>query len=301
MQRRILFIYNPYAGKGKIKNRLSDVIESFVKKNFEIVIHSTTCNKDAKTIVRDCLGRNEFDYIVCSGGDGTLNEVVNGIMLSNSRPKIGYIPSGTTNDYAYSLKVPNNILKATEIILDESLLSCDIGSFNGAFFVYTAAFGLFTDVSYQTPQSSKSALGRLAYILEAIKSLPNWKSFRMTISIQDIEITDDFIYGMVVNSYSVGGIKGITGKDVLLDDGIFEGIFIRKPKSILDFQGIINDLSKGNKNKDIISYPIKEISLKSSEFIPWSIDGEYGGEFKEVDIKIINKAISITSKLGQKK
>ena len=300
MKKRMLLIYNPSAGKGKIKSRLSDVIEQFVKHDYEIVIHPTKCNKDAKNIVKDCLNRDEYDSIVCSGGDGTLNEVVNGIMDSKCRPKIGYIPSGTTNDYAYSLKVPNNILKATEVILNESMLSCDIGSFNENYFVYTAAFGLFTDVSYQTPQSSKSVLGRSAYVLEAMKSLPNWKSFFMEISCGDIVISDEFIYGMVVNSYSVGGIKGITGKEVLLDDGVFEGIFIRKPKSILDFQGIINDLRKGKKNKDIISMPIKEIRLKSEELIPWSIDGEFGGEFKEVRIKINMRAISIASPLGTK-
>lgn len=302
MKKKLLFIYNPHAGKGKIKSQLSDIIELFVKHDYEVVVYSTKGKKDAKKIVIDCLKRQKYEYIVCSGGDGTLNEVINGVMNCENKPKIGYIPSGTTNDYAYSLKVPKNMLKATQVVLNAALFSCDIGSFNEEYFTYSAAFGLFTDAAYETPQYSKNMLGRLAYILEGIKRLPNWKSYRLDIINEDKVISDNFIYGMVTNTHSIGGFRGITGKGVLLDDGLFEAIFIKTPQNVSDLQSIINDLLKGKLNSDqIISFPIKEIYIRSEELVPWSIDGEYGGELQTVCIKNCKQAISIATILGKKR
>lgn len=296
MKKKLLFIYNPHAGKGKIKSKLSDIIELFVRNGYEVVTYATQGKKDAKRIVMECLKDNEYESVVCSGGDGTLNEVINGLMHIKNKPQIGYIPSGTTNDFAYSLNVPKNMLKAAQLILKGEVISCDIGEINGKYFTYTAAFGLFTDTSYGTPQSTKNTLGRLAYILEGIKRLPNWKSYHMEITYEDQVISDNFIYGMVANSYSIGGFKGLTGKDVRLDDGQFEGIFIKFPQTVLDLQVIINDLLTNNLNSDrIISIPVKEIQLKSEELVPWCIDGEFGGEFDVVEIKNCKQAISITS------
>lgn len=301
MRKKLLFIYNPRAGKGKIKSKLSDIIELFNKHNYEVVIYSTMCKKDAKKIVIECLQHQEFEYVICSGGDGTLNEVINGVMNCDTRPKVGYIPSGTTNDYAYSLHVPRDMIKAAKEVLDQALFSCDIGSFNEDYFVYNVAFGLFTDAAYQTPQSSKNILGRLAYIFEGIKRLPNWKSYHMEINFDDKVISDEFIFGMIANSDSVGGFRGITGKDVLLNDGQFEGIFIRTPHSIIALQEIINDLRKGNlSTESIISFPVKEVTLLSEEEVPWSVDGEFGGALKTVNIKNYKQAISIATILGTK-
>lgn len=296
MKKKLLFIYNPHAGKSKIKNWLSDIIELFVKHGYEVVIYATLGKKDAKKIVIDCLKQAEYEYVVCSGGDGTLNEVINGIMNSSQKPKIGYIPSGTTNDYAYSINVPKNMLKAAQVVLNGEVLSYDIGEINGKYFTYTAAFGLFTDAAYETPQTSKNILGRLAYILEGVKRLPNWKSYRMEIHSGDRIFSDNFIYGMVANSNSVGGFKGLTGKDVRLDDGQFEGIFIKVPQNVLDLQSIINDLLTGNINSEhIFSIPVKEIQLISEESVPWAIDGEYGGEYQTVNIRNYKQAIKISS------
>ncbi len=296
MKKKLLFVYNPNAGKGKIKNCLSDIVELFVRHGYEVVIYATLGKKDAKKIVMDCLKRVEYEYVVCSGGDGTLNEVINGLMYSSQKPKIGYIPSGTTNDYAYSLNMPKNMLKAAEVVLNGEVFSYDIGEINGKYFTYTAAFGLFTDAAYETPQTSKNMLGRLAYILEGVKRLPNWKSYHMEIHSGDRILSDNFIYGMVANSNSVGGFKGLTGKDVHLDDGQFEGIFIKVPQNVLDLQSVINDLLTGNINSDhIISIPVKEIQLISEESVPWAIDGEYGGEYQTVNIRNYKQAIKIST------
>lgn len=297
MKKKLLFIYNPHAGKGRIRNGLSDIIELFVEKHYEVVIYATMGKKDAKKIVIDCLEREDFDLIVFSGGDGTLNEVISGLMLCDKKPRIGYIPTGTTNDFAYSLNLPKNMLKAAQVVLKGESFPCDVGSMNGEYFTYTAAFGIFTDASYETPQTSKNMLGRLAYILEGIKRLPNWKSYNMEIICGDRIISDNFIYGMIANSNSIGGFKGLTGKDVLLDDGLFEGIFIKMPQNVLDFQSIINDLMKGNLNSDqIFSFPVKEIQITSDELVPWAVDGEYGGEYETVNIKNIKQAFTIIRK-----
>lgn len=294
MKKKLLFIYNPLAGKSKIKSWLSSIVEIFVKNDYEVVIYSTSGRKDATNIVMDCLNREDYEMVVCSGGDGTLNEVISGIMHSPKKPCIGYIPSGTTNDFACNLKLPKNLPKAARAVLSGEAFPCDIGIINGEYFTYTAAFGLFTDTSYETPQTTKNMLGKLAYILEGVKRLPNWKSYHMEITCGDTIINDNFIYGMVANSVSVGGFKGLTGKDVQLDDGVFEGIFIKTPQNVLDFQAIINDLLKGNLHSDhIYSFPVKEIKLISDESVPWSIDGEFGGEFKEVTITNLKQAIKI--------
>lgn len=294
MKKKMLFIYNPHAGKGRIRQLLSSIIELFVKNEYEVVTYSTLAEKDAKNIVIDCLDRDDYDIVVCSGGDGTLNEVISGVMTVDKKIKIGYIPAGTTNDFAFSLGLPKNMPKSAQLILTGRPFLCDIGSLNGVYFTYTAAFGIFTDASYTTPQATKNVLGRLAYILEGIKRLPNWKSYNIKITCKNRVIQDKFIYGMVANSNSVGGFKGITGKDVLLDDGLFEGIFIKVPQNVIDLQGIINDLLRGNlKSNHIFFLPVRDIQITSDEPVPWTIDGEFGGEYTNVDIKTIKQAINI--------
>ena len=294
MKKKMLFIYNPHAGKGKIKTKLSCILELFVRNNFEVVTYPTVGKKDAKKIVIDCLNRDQYDIVVCSGGDGTLNEVVNGLMMSENKTKVGYIPAGTTNDFAFSLGLPKNMPKSAQVVISGKPFLCDIGEINGEYFTYTAAFGIFTNASYETPQSTKNLLGGLAYVLEGVKSLPNWKSYHMKITCEEAVITDHFIYGMVANSNSVGGFKGITGKGVLLDDGLFEAIFIKVPKNILDLQGIINDLLRGHLNSDhIYSFHVKDIQLTSDEPVPWTVDGEFGGELQTVNIKTFKQALPI--------
>jgi YegS/Rv2252/BmrU family lipid kinase len=294
MKKKLLFIYNPHAGKGKIKSWLSDIIELFVKHDYEVTTYTTLGKGSGIKIVEDCLAKEEYSRIVCSGGDGTLNEVISGLMNSKVNIPVGYIPSGTTNDFAYTLTLPKHMLKAAKVAIKGKEFPFDVGAINGKFFTYTAAFGLFTDASYETPQTTKNILGRLAYILEGVKRLPNWKSYSMEITCGDTFIHDNFIFGMVTNSISVGGFKGITGKEVLLDDGTYEGIFIKTPQNVLDFQSIINDLLTGKLSSDhIYSFPVKDIQLVSKEMVPWTTDGEFGGEYNTVNIQIMKQALTI--------
>lgn len=293
--KKMLFIYNPHAGKALIKNKLSDIIELFVGAGYEITIFSTKQQKDATNIVIE--KGEQFDIIVCSGGDGTLNEVTDGLMALTNRPPCGYIPAGTINDFASSLNLSKNMVKAAQTIINGTLFPYDIGSLNDDYFTYIAAFGAFTDVAYDTPQTSKNILGKLAYFLEGVKRVPNLPTYHLIIEFQqngeDIKVEDDFIYGMITNSNSVGGFKGLAGKDVKLDDGFFEVVLIKNPKNIIELQKIVNALiTKELDNEYMYSFLAKEILLYCEIELPWTVDGEFGGKYKTSIVKNYKQAIT---------
>ncbi len=172
MDKKLLFIYNPIAGKAQIRNKLADIIDLFTKEGYEVVAHPTQSSADAEaTIINAKEGK--YDLVVCSGGDGTLDRVVYGMMKREEKIPIGYIPAGSTNDFANSMKIPKSMMRAAEITMKGKIFQSDIGSFQNDYFVYIAAFGMFTDVSYQTKQEVKNVLGHAAYILEGMKRIKN--------------------------------------------------------------------------------------------------------------------------------
>lgn len=290
MRKKLLFIYNPYAGKGNIKNKISDIIQIFSDAEYEITIQPTMYKRHAKEIVSQ-VGEN-YDLIVCSGGDGTLNEITDGLMLCEKRPEVGYIPAGTTNDFASGLNISKNMVKAAHTTVEGEGFPYDIGSLNNDFFTYSAAFGAFTDVAYDTPQVTKNILGRLAYILEGVKRIPGIKSYHLVVEHDGEVIEDDFIFGMITNSTSIGGFKGLSGKKVILDDGLFEVALIRMPQNPIDLQLIISSLVLRDPNsKYIYSFHTDLLHIKSQEELPWALDGEFGGQFKDMVIKNHKQAI----------
>ena len=205
MGKRLLFIYNPKAGKAQIRTKLADILDVFARNGYELTVCPTQKRDDARRIVAERSG--DYELVVCSGGDGTLDETVTGMMQSGFRTPVGYIPAGSTNDFGGSLALPKNMVKAAETIVTGRNFPCDMGSFNEDIFVYIAAFGLFTDVSYETGQDMKNVLGHMAYILEGMKRLPSIRSYPMRVSYEDKIVVDDFIFGMVTNSVSVGGFR----------------------------------------------------------------------------------------------
>lgn len=297
--KNLLFIYNPYSGKGMIKEKLSDIIDYFVKNKYQVGVYPTQSRLDAKEqIIHTAY---QYDHIVCSGGDGTLNEVISGLMELPDRPTLGYIPAGSTNDFAKSIRVPNVMTEAAAVAVNGMPISVDIGGFGKKRFIYIAAFGVFTDVSYMTPQEMKNIMGHPAYIIEAVKSLTSVRTYHMKVSYDNNEIEGDFLYGMVTNSVSVGGFKGITGKNVVLDDGMFEVTLIRQPKSPLDLQVVLGALiGMDVKTDSIVSFKASSIIFDADEKVPWVLDGEYGGSPKRVKIVNYNKAIRIMSGISKK-
>lgn len=291
-EKKLLFIYNPRAGKGQIKNNLLDILDVFAKAGYEITVHPTQCRKEAIHVAADKTAK--YDLVVCSGGDGTLDEVVTGIMKSVRRRPIGYIPAGSTNDFANSLSIPRNMVQAAEAAVNGIPFACDIGSFNESTFVYIAAFGLFTEVSYETRQEVKNVLGHMAYILEGMKKLSSIKSYHLKITTQDTVIEDDFLYGMVTNSVSVGGFKGITGKYVDLSDGVFEVTLVKRPRNLEGLNEILTALTRQDiDTSTMYCFKTSYLKMESEEELAWTLDGEFGGKHTEVVIENQKQALHI--------
>lgn len=291
MGKRMLFIFNPRAGKGSIKNRLVDILDIFVKAGYEITIHPTQAYRDGQRVARKRGG--EYDLLVASGGDGTLDEVVTGIMEGKHTTPIGYIPAGSTNDFASSLHVSKNMLQAATDTVEGKAHAFDVGRFNDDFFVYIAAFGLFTDVSYETNQDLKNILGHAAYILEGTQRLFNIRSYNLRIESAECSMEGEFIFGMVSNATSVGGFHKLTGPDVMLDDGLFEVMLVHRPKNILELNEIITSLMGGADTKYIESFKTSHLKVTCDSSLSWTLDGEFGGEHYEVEITNLNHAIQI--------
>lgn len=292
MKKRLLFILNPFSGKAQIKNQLLEIVDIMVKAGYEVTVYPTQAQGDAIHKVEE--EAEAYDLLVCSGGDGTLDEVVTGMMHRGLTMPLGYIPAGSTNDFATSLGIPKDMVKAANAAVTGKEFPCDIGSFNGDYFVYVAAFGLFTDVSYKTSQEWKNVLGHAAYILEGVRSLHDIPSFRMQVEYDNTRLQDEFIYGMISNSTSVGGFKGMTGKDVLLDDGVFEVTLIKKPKNPIELNEIIASLINLVDDTDMVySFKTDEVKFTASEDIPWTLDGEYGGAHAEVAVTNLCRTVKI--------
>ena len=290
--KKLLFVFNPHSGKGQIRQHLLTITDIFTKGGYEVTAYPTQCRNDAyeKIMSRG----SDFDVVVCSGGDGTLNETIKSVMISGKRMPIGYIPSGKINDFASAIGIPKDMPAAAQKIVDGSLVTVDIGSFNQEYFTYIAAFGMFTEVSYETSQQMKNMFGSLAYIMEGMKRFNMTKTYRVTVTHDGETTEDEYIYGMVSNSSSVGGIKGFGADDILLDDGVFEVFLIKAPKNLPDFQFTINALMKHELDaKCFTCFKASEVIFHSDNDLPWTLDGEFGGNCRNVAIKNNYRAIDI--------
>ncbi len=295
MPRKLLFVINPNAGKGTINEKALSCIDLFVRSGFDVTVYTTQKTWDATRIVQERAG--EFDRIVCSGGDGTLNEVVSGLVEGGHKVPLGYIPAGTVNDFASSLFIPKQVMEAAKMAAGEDCQTVDIGQFGRRHFCYVAAFGAFTNVSYTTPQAQKNLLGRTAYILEGIKSLPSVKPYEIRIETDEgLVIEDEFIYGMISNATSIGGFKELTPHDVRMDDGLFEVVLVRQPKTPMEWQNVFNDLIQPkDDSKFLMRFKTPGLRVSSSHEISWTLDGEFGGKMKEVHISNQYQALTILS------
>lgn len=292
-KKKMLFIYNPRAGKAKIRSNLLDIIDIFTKADYEVTAYPTQAKGDGVKAVTE-REKEYYDLVVCSGGDGTLDEVVTGMMQCEKKLPIGYVPAGSTNDFANSLHIPKNMIDAALVIVNGEDFACDIGIFNDDIFVYIAAFGIFTEVSYETSQDSKNILGHMAYILEGMRRLASIKSYRIRVESSELSIEGEFLFGMVTNSISVGGFKRITGKYVQLDDGEFEVTLIKMPTNPMELNLVMAALINRNINTDCMyCFKTSALRISSEEEIAWTLDGEFGGEHKEVEIRNQRQALII--------
>ncbi|MCI5615941.1 MAG: YegS/Rv2252/BmrU family lipid kinase [Clostridia bacterium] len=291
-RRKLLFAVNAHAGKAAIRTPFLEILDTFVRSGYEPTVYLSQRAGELPEIVREEAG--SYDLVVCSGGDGTLNEVVNGLMQAENRPALGYIPAGTTNDFATSLCIPKKMDKAAIAAVSGVPVWVDVGRFGQEYFAYVAAFGAFTDVAYTTPQDMKNSLGRLAYVLACAQRLTSLPSYHIRLEHDEGAVEDEILIGMVSNSSFVAGFPVGKLLDVSMSDGLMEVTLVRKPPLLLDLTRAINGLLVGELDPELI-YTVKTQKLRvlSREPMPWTLDGEYGGTRSEVNIENLTRALEI--------
>ncbi len=291
----LLFIYNAISGKGKVPTDLPVILDIFTKAGYLVTSYPTQRKSDAARIARELGG--SFDRVVCAGGDGTLSETVTGLMSLSNRPVLGYIPAGSTNDCGHTLRLPKDLKKAAALAAGEGTpRPWDIGKFNGQPFVYVSAFGAFTEVSYDTPQELKNTFGHLAYVLAGIASIPSIAPYHLKVRYDGKEIEDDFYYGMVCNSTYVGGIKTPSQHRVVLDDGLFEVVLVKRPLSLSELTaGLMSLIHKSpvEEGSALLSFHASKVEFICDKPIPWTLDGEYGGSHSTCLVENCCRAITV--------
>lgn len=293
--KNLLFIVNPSAGKKHIRTKLFEIVDLFVKADYNVRVYPTQAKEDATRIVSE--EGWLYDLIVCAGGDGTMDEVVEGCMRCGCDTPIGYIPCGTTNDFACSIGIPKDPYRAAKRIVKYKPVPVDVGSFNGDHFTYVAAFGAFTEITYTTPQEIKNNIGHAAYILEAVKSLSSLTPYHLKIEHDGIVIEDDFIIGMVTNALQVGGFPSPNATITEFDDGMFEALFVKYPTNPIDLQATVAAYFTGEVNEEYMyQFKTGKIVVESVEPIQWTLDGEFGGNVTYAEITNHQKALNLIRK-----
>lgn len=296
MAKSLLLIVNPIAGKRHAVDYQPEIVEKFQEAGYEVHVRYTEIDKNAYYVTKK-YGK-DADVIVCCGGDGTLKETVCGVMELGLQTKIGYIPCGTTNDFAHSLNIPTELDDAIETILDGHTMAIDIGDFNGAEqFIYVSCFGNFCDVSYKAKQSLKNKVGRAAYYWETAKEVTKIKGYKAKIQCDDGEVIEgNFFYGGVSNSYSVAGFPVLKKSGVLFDDGLHELALIRMPKNPVQLVSILNAMFVTRdviNNKYLVVKRGKEFKFWFENEVNWTLDGENGGNHSFAHIKTFENAVKI--------
>ena len=283
MEKKLLFLVNPKAGRSKSRGPLFDAVSVFGQAGYLVRVHETTAAGDA---ARTAAAQGAaYDLVVAAGGDGTLNETVSGLMQLEQPPLLGYLPQGSTNDFAASLHIPGDPAEAARAIVRHQVRTLDIGQWNQRNFVYVASFGAFTRSSYAAPQAAKNALGHFAYILEGMKDLSTLRPYSLRIEADGETLDGDYLFGAVSNSTSIGGLMKLDPARVVLDDGRFELLLIPNPKTPAGLQNLIFALlNQDYTSGGVVFRHVSHLHLETQEDLPWSLDGEYAPSVPSVDI-----------------
>ncbi len=298
--KNMLLIMNPYAGTRKANKHLAAILTIFNNAGFRTTAHMTAGPGDCERTT--ALLAEGMDLLVCVGGDGTFSEMVNGLMQSGADVPIGYIPCGSTNDFANALHLSKNILRAAQDIVDGSPVSYDVGQYGDRYFTYIASFGAFTRASYATPQNVKNALGHAAYLLNGLQEFSQIRKEHIRIETEDQIIDDDFLFGAICNSTSVGGLLSLDPKQVDLADGKFELLLVRAPKDVLEVTECLSALQSKKYNCAMVTFfSASQVKITANPEMSWTLDGEQGVGFPEITITNIHHAIRVMTRSNHAK
>lgn len=290
--KKLLLIINPVAGRNQAQADLFKMVRVFSEHDCEVTVYPTRGPQDCTRKVLADAGR--FDLVVCCGGDGTLNEMVSGMMQREDHVPMGYIPLGSTNDFAASLHLPSHVEEAALRCVEGTAFHMDVGSLNDRYFNYIAAFGAFTEASYATPQQIKNALGHLAYILEGVKSLGRLQPIHVRITADGEAFEEDYLFGAVTNTVSLGGVLRLDPSRVLLDDGMYELLLVKNPQNPTEAQAMLSALMLQNYDGPLVRMlRASDILFESNHEISWTIDGEFGGSFSTTHILNNKNAVTL--------
>jgi len=290
--KNLLFVMNPCAGMRKANKILPEILGLFNRYGYDVHVHITEGRADAKAVVAGRAG--EMDLVVCCGGDGTFNETVSGILESGAKTPVGYIPAGSTNDFAVSLGLKSNPLEAAKAIMEGTPTHYDVGCFGGRYFTYVASFGIFTKASYATSQSMKNALGHAAYILEGIQELSQLRKYPVKMELDGEVLEGEYLFGAISNSTSMGGVLKLDPRQVDMADGLFEILLVRMPKDLLELSECINAIQKQNYNCKMMTFrTAKKVTVHAQSGMDWTLDGEREPGHAQVEVENVHLAIAL--------
>lgn len=282
--KKLLMIVNPRAGRSKSRGPLYDAVAKFCDAGYLVSVRRTAAAGDAARIAREEGG--QYDTVVAVGGDGTLNEVIAGLLPLEKHPKLGYLPQGSTNDFAASLHIPGNPAEAADAVVRDQPRKLDMGLWNSRSFVYVASFGAFTRTSYAASQEIKNAFGHLGYLLEGVKDLETLHPYHVRITADGEKLDGSYLFGAVCNSTSIAGMMKLKEESVDLDDGKFEMLLIPEPKSVIELQNlIIALLGQQYQSNGLVFRHVSHIHVETDEDVAWSLDGEYAASCPAIDIE----------------
>ena len=290
---KVLLIVNPVSGKMKAKSSLLDVVTVLQKKDMSVTVGITEYRGHATEMALKAEGQG-FDKVICFGGDGTLNETITGLMKAESKLPLGYIPAGSTNDFAASMKLSNVPARAALTVCEGKSNPIDIGHFNNdRYFTYVAGFGAFTKCSYSVAQGMKNLLGHFAYVLGSVKEIASIRSYNIKVELDGKTVEGDYIFVSVTNSTSVAGIVKLNDELVDMSDGVFEVALVKKPRNIIELNKIISAITSSNfENGGIEFYKSSKIKIVTDQKLDWTLDGEHAVSEGDVVVENINHAIT---------
>ncbi|MCL2840118.1 MAG: YegS/Rv2252/BmrU family lipid kinase [Defluviitaleaceae bacterium] len=292
LKRKLLLIFNPKSGVQRFTPYLFEIIDKLTAAGFLVTAYPTQAAGEVRQMIAQYA--EGFDYLVCSGGDGTISEAIDALMRLKKRPAFGIIPSGTVNDFAVSLDIPKDVLTAADVITGAVPRPVDVGRFGDKHFSYVAAFGMFTDVSYSTPQNTKNMIGKLAYFVEGIKRIGAVSPTYCEVMLDDEMVRGEFSLGVVGNAHSIAGFKIPEEIGVHMDDGLFEVLLVRELHTIKDRQELISYLlNQDTKTNSAILRKVRKASFHFATPTAWTLDGDFGGQVEKIYIENQHHAIEV--------